>query len=202
MPPFVGARDAGRGRRERRPLVRGFAGVASRASERQEWAVGVLDVRPSDRLLEVGSGHGVAVSLACERLVDGRIVGVDRSPKMTEMAARRNGAHVAAGRAELVTGLFERLELPGPFDKVFAFHVAAFWRRPKELLGRTAELLAPAGALFLFNQLPGWGQAGSAAVFGAELAGVITAHGWDVAEPLLADLTTAPAICVVARPGS
>jgi SAM-dependent methyltransferase len=176
--------------------------VASKASERQEWAVGVLDVRPSDRLLEVGCGHGVALSLACERLVDGRIVGVDRSPTMTEMAARRNGAHVASGRAELVTGLFERLALPGPLDKVFAFHVAAFWRRPKELLARTAEVLAPSGALYLFNQLPGWGQAGSAAAFGAELAAVVAGHGWAVDEPLVADLATAPAICVVARPGS
>jgi SAM-dependent methyltransferase len=181
--------------------VRRFAGVASKASERQEWAVGVLDVGPSDRLLEVGCGHGVAVSLACERLVDGRIVGVDRSPKMTDAAARRNEAHVASGKAALLTGLFERLELSGPFDKVFAFHVAAFWRRPEELLGRTAELLAPGGALYLFNQLPGWGRAGSAADFGAELAGVIAGYGWEVDAPLIADLATAPALCVVARPG-
>ena len=181
--------------------MRRFAGVASKASERQEWAVGVLDVRPSDRLLEVGCGHGVALSLACERLVDGRIVGVDRSPKMIEIAARRNAAHVESGTVGLVTGLFERLELPGPFDKVFAFHVAAFWRRPEEMLGRTAELLAPGGALYLFNQLPSWGKPGSVEAFGAQLAAVLRGQAWEVGEPLIAALASAPGICVVARPG-
>ena len=175
--------------------------MASKASERQRWAVGVLDVGPSDRLLEVGCGHGVAVSLVCERLVDGRIVGVDRSPAMTELATRRNARHVAAGRAEIVTGLFERLELAGPFDKVFAFHVAAFWRRPRELLGRTAAVLARGGALYLFNQLPGWGREGSAEAFCDELSGVVSEHGWAVGEPLIAALGSAPAICLVARPG-
>ena len=176
--------------------------MAAGASERQRWAVGVLDVQPGDRLLEVGCGHGVAVSLACERLAGGRVVGVDRSPKMVEMAARRNREHVAAGRAELVAGLFERAELAGPFDKVFAFHVAGFWRRPAELLPRTERLLAPGGALYLFNQLPGRPRPGRAEAFGRELAGVLAANGWAVEEPLVAELGSAPAVCLVARPGT
>ena len=175
--------------------------VTSKASERQRWAVGVLDVRPSDRLLEVGCGHGVAVSLACERLVDGRIVGVDRSPKMTRLAARRNARFVAAGKAEIRTGLFERLDLGGPYDKVFAFHVAAFWRRPAEMLGRTAAILGRGGALYLFNQLPGWGRKGSAEAFARELAEILSGGGWDVGEPVIAGLGNAPAICLIARPG-
>ena len=58
-------------------------------------------MRPSDRLLEVGCGHGVAVSLVCERLTTGTITAIDRSPKMIEMATRRNREHVDAGRAVL-----------------------------------------------------------------------------------------------------
>jgi Methyltransferase domain len=76
-------------------------GMAGRASERFVWAVDTLEVRPADRLLEVGCGHGVAVSLVCERLTTGTITAIDRSPKMIEMATRRNREHVDAGRAHL-----------------------------------------------------------------------------------------------------
>jgi hypothetical protein len=47
--------------------------VATKASDRIAWVVDVLDVAPGDRILEVRCGHGVAVSMICERLDGGRI---------------------------------------------------------------------------------------------------------------------------------
>jgi ubiquinone/menaquinone biosynthesis C-methylase UbiE len=58
----------------------------SRVSDRLAWAVDVLDVARDDRILEVGCGHGVAVSLVGKRLDGGRSNALDRSPKMIEMA--------------------------------------------------------------------------------------------------------------------
>jgi ubiquinone/menaquinone biosynthesis C-methylase UbiE len=174
--------------------------VATKASERLVWAVDVLDVQPSDRLLEVGCGHGVAVSLVCERLGDGRIVAVDRSTTMIEMAAQRNAAYVESGKASFATGLFDEVELGRQrFDKVYAFHVAAFWRRPAPTLDRARRLLAPAGALYLFNQLPGWGRPGSVEEFAARLGAVLREHGLSAGEPLVGELRSGPAICVTAR---
>ena len=63
--------------------------MASKPSERFVLAVDILALNPADRVLEVGCGHGVAVSLVCERLTGGRILAIDRSQKMIEMAARR-----------------------------------------------------------------------------------------------------------------
>src|SRR3954467_6683304 len=109
--------------------------MASKPSERFVWAVDTLALEPADRVLEVGCGHGVAVSLVCERLTSGRITAIDRSKKMIEMAARRNQKHVLGGRAVLKAAALEKAALGGErFDKVFAFNVAPFWLRPVRAL--------------------------------------------------------------------
>src|SRR3954470_13540484 len=98
--------------------------MASKASERLWWAGDTLALAPADRVLEIGCGHGVAVSLVCERLTSGRITAIDRSEKMIEMAAQRNRAHVAGGRAVVKTAALEEADFEGErFDKVFAFNV-------------------------------------------------------------------------------
>src|ERR687885_393010 len=125
--------------------------MASKPSERLVWAVDTLALDPADRVLEVGCGHGVAVSLVCERLASGRITAIDRSPKMIEMAARRNREHVATGRAVLKTAALEKADFGDErFDKVFAFNVAPFWLQPREALGIVRQHLAPDGAVYVF----------------------------------------------------
>lgn len=171
----------------------------ARASERQAWAVVTLAPQPAERLLEVGCGHGVAVSLACERLTTGSIVGLDRSRKMIEAATSRNAQHVAAGRATFVHASFESAPLGArEFDKVFAFHVAAFWRQPETVLSAARRVMAPGAELVLFNQLPGWRRA-SALGFASELTGVLGDHGFAADDPLLARLASGPAVCVRSR---
>ena len=130
--------------------------MAGKASERFVWAVDTLEVRPADRLLEVGCGHGVAVSLVCERLTTGTITAIDRSPKMIEMATRRNREHVDAGRAVLEAVALEEADLGDRrFDKVFAFNVAPFWQQPEAALA-TAPMGTRHGVAVRVH--PPWGR--------------------------------------------
>jgi cyclopropane fatty-acyl-phospholipid synthase-like methyltransferase len=123
------------------------------AAPRLVWAVEALALEPDDHVLEVGCGHGVAVSLACERLDSGTVTAIDRSPKMVEAARRRNAANIASGRATVECVAFEDADFGGlRFDKVFGFHVADFWRRPHDLLPTVRQALVPDGTLTLFEQ--------------------------------------------------
>ena len=124
-------------------------------SERLRAIVDGLGIRPGDRVLEIGCGHGVAATLVCERLAGGRLTAVDRSPKMIDAAARRNAAHVAAERAEFLVAELEHLRLGDRrFDKVFAVRVGLFHREPERARQLVAPWLAPGGTVQAFFDPP------------------------------------------------
>jgi ubiquinone/menaquinone biosynthesis C-methylase UbiE len=107
-----------------------------------------LEIRPGDRVLEIGCGHGVAATFVCERLAGGRLTAVDRSPKMIAAAARRNAAYVEAGTAEFLVAHLEALDLGDRrFDKVFAVRVGLFHREPERARALVAPYLAPGGRI-------------------------------------------------------
>ncbi|GAA5103398.1 class I SAM-dependent methyltransferase [Haloechinothrix salitolerans] len=89
-----------------------------------------MDVPPRDLLLEIGCGHGVAVSLVCERLGDGGFVLVlDRSEKIVTMARARNARYVQSGLAGFQVASLHAADLGNTmFDTIFAIHVPVLLR--------------------------------------------------------------------------
>ena len=126
----------------------------ARASERIAYAVDMLDVQPQDRLLELGCGHGVAVTLVCDRLDGGSITAIDRSAKMIAAARKRNAAHVAAGTVTLLQSSLDDADLgDARFDKVFGVHFPPLLRgEPARELGLIRDRLAPGGTLHVIFQ--------------------------------------------------
>ncbi len=166
-------------------------------SERFVWAVETLKLDPGDSVLEVGCGHGVAVSLVCERLGSrGRITAIDRSQKMIAAAQRRNRLHVESGRAVLEAVALEDADLGDQrFDKVFAFNVAPFWLMPKEALAVVRDHLAPSGAVYVF-----WdARRQTASDLGARLSERLLQGGFCIERVLFKKLKPVPAVCVIGR---
>jgi SAM-dependent methyltransferase len=171
--------------------------MASKASERFVWAVDTLQLEPGDRVLEIGCGHGVAVSLVCERLGPrGRITGIDRSPKMIAAARRRNRSHVESGRAVLEVIALEDADLGDQrFDKIFAFNVAPFWLAPAEALAVVREHLAPSGAVYVF-----WdARRQNGNDLGKRLSERLLLGGFAIDRVLIEKLKPVPAVCVIGR---
>ncbi|OLF18164.1 class I SAM-dependent methyltransferase [Actinophytocola xanthii] len=129
--------------------------MAHRGSNRRRnaWVVDLLDVRPTDHVLEVGFGPGLAVAEVARRATSGHVVGVDHSEVMVRRALRRNRAAARAGRVELVHTPVERL--PGvdrPLDAVFAVNSVGFWPEPVARLRELRALLRPGGRVALASQ--------------------------------------------------
>jgi trans-aconitate methyltransferase len=166
-----------------------------RVPERLRWAVQVLNLAPTDVVLEIGCGPGMAVSLVCDRLAGGRITAIDRSATAIQRATRRNADHVASGKAVLLQTDLAGLALPGRrFDKVFAVNVNLFWVRPADTeLRRIKELLRPGGVLHLIYETPGAERADQVA---ATVTKALADHGFATT------LATAPSpslLCITAR---
>jgi ubiquinone/menaquinone biosynthesis C-methylase UbiE len=124
-------------------------------SKRLDLIVDRLGIRPDDRVLEVGCGHGVAATMVCERLEGGRLTAIDRSPKMIEAASKRNAAYVEAGKAEFLVASLEDLDLgERRFDLVVAIRVGIFHREPDRARALVEPWLAPGGRVLAFFDTP------------------------------------------------
>ena len=109
-----------------------------------------LDLKPTDSVLEIGFGHGRAVERAAKLLPSGRIVGIDFSETMVQMATRRCRRFVAEGRVKLDLGDSAHLPYPSAsFDKVFSVHTIYFWPNPKDQLKEIERVLRSGGRLVL-----------------------------------------------------
>ncbi len=170
--------------------------MTEKIPERFFWALGLLEVQPSDRLLEIGCGHGVLLSLVAEKLTGGKITAIDRSAKMVAAAASRSAAHLASGKAEIIeTDLAGANLRSEKFDKIFAFNVNVFWMDPRRELAAVKRLLAPEGTFYLFFDPPSPGQAEPTAT---KLKANLEIGGFRALRVLIADVGTAKAVCVIA----
>ena len=171
------------------------------AAERLVVAVERLALEPCDRVLEVGCGHGVAVSLICQRLDGGRVLAIDRSAKMVAAARRRNAPHIAAGSAEIRTAALHDADLGEQrFDRVLAVHVPVLLRGdPRRELTIIAGCLADGGSLHVWDQPLDPAEADSTA---ERVSATLEAHGFHVGTILVEPLASGPAVGVVGRPAA
>lgn len=129
--------------------------------QRFAWMVDIMDVRPTDRILEIGPGASNSIAYLAAKLDGGLVVGVDRSATAIARAAKRHAALIDTGQLNLEQAeladldpqrLLDRIG-PGAagFDKVLAVNVNVFWtKRPTAELALIRRLLAPGGTLYLF----------------------------------------------------
>lgn len=177
--------------------------MANRAGgvQRSRWSVDLLDPRPTDRVLEIGYGPGLAIAEIGRRLTTGRVWGLDHSEEMHRMASRRCAELLERGVADLRLGGLESVAgMPGPFDRILSVNVVLFWTDKEGALRILRDALAPNGRIATTYQPRHPGATAADTIRMAdELKALYTRLGLRNVRAEMLELRPAPAVCVLAE---
>jgi trans-aconitate methyltransferase len=129
--------------------------MAHRSSntQRNRWVVSLLDVQPTDHVLEIGCGPGLAIAELSRRATRGMVYGIDHSDVMLKLATKRNTAAVRAHRVKLVQASIEQLPpFDEPLDAAVAVNSLGFWPEPTQRLIELRARLKPGGRIAIATQ--------------------------------------------------
>lgn len=140
-------------RQSRNPVVEAYARLATDYDTRWRFYIEAttqetlvrLNLRPGDRVLDVGSGTGALLKQLARVHPPAQLVGVDPVPQMLAIARRNLPAAV-----ELREGWAEKLPFePQQFDVVVSCNVFHYIRNPIEALREMSRVLRPGGHLVI-----------------------------------------------------
>ena len=114
------------------------------------WVIGLLDIQPHDRVLEVGFGPGVGIQLLARAASAGYVAGVDSSEAMVAQATARNAQAIERGRVDVRHGSVERLPFVDlSFDKALAINSMQVWPDAGAGLREMRRVLKSGGSIAL-----------------------------------------------------
>ena len=108
----------------------------------------VADLRPGERVLDLGSGGGIDVLLSAKRVGEtGRAFGLDMTDEMLALA-RRNAAEAGAANVEFLKGHIEAIPLPADsIDVVISNCVVNLAADKPAVFREIARVLRPGGRI-------------------------------------------------------
>lgn len=119
--------------------------------ERFLWVDTLMNIRPDDKILEVGCGVGFNVAAMTSKVGKGKVIALDKSPAMLEKASQRNAIGIQSGKCSFILTDLLSYEPKGTrFDKVLCFNVNFFWtKRSDQEVKKIKSLLKKQGVLYI-----------------------------------------------------
>ncbi len=110
-------------------------------------ALELMNLRPDDRVLDLGCGSGWLVRRLAGITPKGSVTGVDVSD---EMIRRAQAASANVPNAQFLRGTAEKLPAPAnAFTKVISVESAYYWHDPARGLREILRVLAPGGSVWV-----------------------------------------------------
>ena len=114
------------------------------------WALDFLDIRPGDRLLDIGCGGGMTLNRIAGRITEGHLDGIDYSEVSVRKSSDLNREWIEQGRMTISEGSVEALPFADEtFDKIITVESFYFWPDPGENLKEVRRVLKKNGHFLL-----------------------------------------------------
>ena len=167
--------------------------------DRSRWTISLLDIQPSDRLLEIGFGPGIAIELASRKAPEGFVAGIDHSEVMLRQAEKRNASAIRDGKVSLSLGSISQLpSFDQPFDKIFTINSIHFWTDATASLKQLRTLLRSGGMIAVAVQPRSRNATeATAKLIGEELVESLRRAGFSHCRLEMRQTRSAPVACAV-----
>lgn len=118
------------------------------------WAIGFLVFNENDRVLDIGCGGGATLRRLSEKIVSGKLTGVDYSEVSVRMSAELNKTDIQSGKMKIISASVESLPFDdNSFDKIVTVESFYFWPEPAENLKEVYRVLAEGGTFMLIADI-------------------------------------------------
>ncbi|MFV8750244.1 class I SAM-dependent methyltransferase [Nannocystaceae bacterium ST9] len=184
LPPFV-LEQLGRPHGRLAALTGFFLNRANARAIRE--AIATLELRPGQRVVEVGFGGGYSLSVLLRAVgAEGHVFALELSDELLARARRRYIVPRMQGRLRIDRAPVEQLPLAdASFDAALSMHTIFFWTDVDRGLDELARVLKPGGRLVLGLGEPemltkaGFAAHGHRVVVPERLAEHMPAHGFE-----------------------
>lgn len=111
-----------------------------------ETVLGLLDLQPDDRVLDIGFGGGYLLGRMTGAVSDGMLAGVDVSPAIVAYAKKRYRQVMQSGSLDLRCAAAEDLPYPPEyFSKACSVNSIFYWQNIEKGLAEMWRVLRPGG---------------------------------------------------------
>jgi len=171
--------------------------MARATAERNTWTIALLDIKPDNRILEVGCGPGALIHAIAEQTTETVIIGVDTSSVMLKQAIRRNAGFVQQRRVQLHHA--SALALPfaaAAFDIVVSANSVQLWSDQLAGIREMRRVLKSDGRIALIMQ-PVWVKANDEVkAIGNELLKLLSQAGFQSTSLAFKQMKPIGSVCV------
>jgi len=120
-----------------------------------DWIITLLNLQPSDRVLEIGFGTGKTLEKIAKIVKAGKIYGVELSNTMIDVASRKLKDKISLGLIKLYKDNSENLPfLDNSFNKIFSVHTVYFWENLNRVFSQLFRVSSVGGITAIYFVSP------------------------------------------------